>query len=470
AINFLMSTPAHPYEPVRSCSTGTSHAAKQNQRVAAGLDAGYKPSWQLLNRSEVGLVGHSYGAAGVSYIAQWDPRVKAVVGLDNLGGPSPNAAQEGDVSGSTISVNVGEAGCPADPADRTTVPITKPGLGISADYFLPPTPNLKLPDPATKEQRSGNYSKASVDSGEIVIRGGSHLDFSFIPNQAFGASYYGPDLIDWYTTAWFDKYLKHDQSADSRLLSERWRDYEPEAAIDPNHDANAFSFYYYSRMDIHLTTGQRSDCEDLRDGCPGMTPTAQDGYPGNYSYLSIDTSPDSVFEPGQGLKGTTPARKGCPAATGKLRGNTLGLLRLGMTRAQARHAYRLSSTRGFKYKDFFCLTPNGVRVGYASPKLIRTVPKREREHLLKHVIWASTSNAFYSVRGIHPGATLTAAAKALHPAGPFHVGLNYWYLAANGRSTAVLKVRHGIVEEIGIGDKALIHGHKADLAFLENFD
>lgn len=301
AIDFLLSTRQHPYEPVPSCTTGTSHAAKQNARVKAGLDAAYNPFWQLLNPNEIGLAGHSYGAAGVSYIAQWDPRVKAVVAWDNLGGPGPAA---GAVPGAA-SGTIGEAACPADPADRKVVPITKPGLGISADYGLPPTPNLSLPDPRVKEAESLAYSKAGVDSGEIVIRGGSHLDFSFIPNPAFGASYYGPDIIDWYTTAWFNKYLKHDKSANNMLLTERWRNYEPEAAIDPNHDGNAFSFYYYSRLDIHLANGKRWDCEDLRDGCPGMVPTADDGWHGNYSYISIDTSADSVFGPGQGLSSTS---------------------------------------------------------------------------------------------------------------------------------------------------------------------
>jgi dienelactone hydrolase len=296
AIDFLLSTPQHPYEPVPSCSSATSHDAKQNQRVAAGFDAAYNPFWQLLDRSEIGLVGHSYGAAGVSYIGQWDKRVKAIVALDNLGGPGPDA---GAVPGSGPSPQgpIGEAGCPADPADRTTVPITKPALGISADYGLPPTPNTSLPDPTFKESESVAYSKAGVDSGEIVIRGGSHLDFSFIPNQAFGASLRGPDVTDWYLTAWFDRYLKHAPGAQGRLLSERWRDDPVEAAVDPNHDGNAFSFYYYSRLDIGLTGGGRFDCEDLRDGCPGMVPKAADGYPGNYSYVSIDTSPDAVRGP-----------------------------------------------------------------------------------------------------------------------------------------------------------------------------
>jgi dienelactone hydrolase len=300
AIDFFLSNPQHPYEPPASCNTPTSHAVKQNERVKAGLDAAYDPFWQLLDPTELGLVGHSYGAAGVSYIAQWDPRVKAVVALDNLGGPAP---KDGAAVGSSGNSSIGEADCPADPADRTTVPITKPGLGISADYGLPPTPNTSLPDPRFKEAESLGYSKAGIDSGEIVIRGGSHLDFSFIPNQAFGASLRGPDITDWYMSAWFDKYLKHDPGADPMLLSQRWRGDPVEASVDPNHDGNAFSFYYYSRLDIRLAKGGTFDCEDLRDGCAGMV--GGDGYKGDYSYVSIDTMPDSVSGPGAALKASS---------------------------------------------------------------------------------------------------------------------------------------------------------------------
>jgi hypothetical protein len=188
------------------------------------------------------------------------------------------------------------------------VPITKPALGISADYGLPPTPNTSLPDPRFKEQESVAYSRAGVDSGEIVIRGGSHLDFSFIPNQAFGASLRGPDITDWYTSAWFDKYLKHEGAAEAALLSNRWRDDPVEAHVDPNHDPNALSFYYYSRLDIHRFNGRVWDCEDLRDGCPGMVPAGDDGWHGNYSYVAIDTSPDSVSGPGSALRASSSLR------------------------------------------------------------------------------------------------------------------------------------------------------------------
>ncbi len=291
AIDFLLSTPSHPYEPVPSCTTGNSHDAKQNARVHAGFDTAYNPFWSLLDPSEIGLAGHSYGAAGVSYIAQWDPRVKAVVAWDNLGGPGPNAAA---TVGSGSMFGGGETGCPAFAGDRTIVPVTKPGLGISADYGLPPTPNLSLPNPFAKEAESLVYSKAGVDSGEIVIRGGSHLDFSFIPNAAFGATLRGADLIAWYTTAWFDRYLLHSSAGESMLLSDRWRDDPVESLIDLGHDGNAFSFYFYSRLDVHTLAGQAVDCEDLRDGCAALIPAAHDGFTGGYSYHALDTSADAA--------------------------------------------------------------------------------------------------------------------------------------------------------------------------------
>ena len=161
--------------------------------------------------------------------------------------------------------------------------------------------------------------------------------------------------------------------------------------------------------------------------------------------------------------------RGCPGATGKLSGSTLGLVTLGITRARARRAYTHSSDRGTRFEDFFCLTPIGVRVGYASTVLLKTLSRAQRKRLSGRVVWASTSNAFYAVDGVRPGATLTAAHKHLQLTGPFHVGLNFWYLAPNGSSTAVLKVRHGIVEEIGIGDKQITQGHKAQLTFLKSF-
>jgi dienelactone hydrolase len=283
AINFMLSSAAHPYVPVASCSTGTSHRAKQERRAKAGLNAAYNPLSAFVDAKRLGIAGHSYGAAGVSYIAQWDPRVKAVVAWDNLSGADPNAPFMG---GGPV-----EEPCPANPAARKAVPYTKPALGMSADYGLPATPNRSDPDPKAKSARSVEYSKAGVDSGELIIRGGSHLDFSWIPNAAFSGSLRGADMIDWYTTAWFDKYVKGDCTADRRLLTNRWRHDGEEAAIDPDHDGNMMSFYYRSRLDFHLAGGKHYDNENLRDDAGGLSDA--DGYPGEYSYVQIDRSPDT---------------------------------------------------------------------------------------------------------------------------------------------------------------------------------
>jgi hypothetical protein len=94
----------------------------------------------------------------------------------------------------------------------------------------------------------------------------------------------------------------------------------------------------------------------------------------------------------------------CPGATGRLSGATIGLIRLGMSRRQAQQAYAHHSNRGKQYEDFFCLTPIGVRVGYASPKLLNRLSQADRGKLKSRVVWASTSNPHYALNGIRPAA------------------------------------------------------------------
>jgi hypothetical protein len=178
-----------------------------------------------------------------------------------------------------------------------------------------------------------------------------------------------------------------------------------------------------------------------------------------------------VAGPGSGSNGAGSAPgASCPVVTGSLHGKTLGLVRLGMTRAQARHAYSHSSNRGRRYEDFFCLTPIGVRVGYASPKLLGRMPRRQRGRYRGRVVWASTSDVHFAIGGVRPGATVRAARRMIRHLGtPFEVGLNDWYLTRMSGATAVLKVRHGVVEEIGIADLALTRNRVADRIFLHSF-
>lgn len=179
--------------------------------------------------------------------------------------------------------------------------------------------------------------------------------------------------------------------------------------------------------------------------------------------------------PGAGGGGAPPLGSGtsgakgsarCPGASRRLHGTRLGLLALGMTRAQARVAYRLRLAQGSRYEDVFCLTPLGIRVGYASPRLLRTLPRRQRRRLQGRVVWISTANRFYALRGIRPGTRLAHARRRLRPSRAFHVGQNFWYFSANGASTALLKVRRGVIEEIGIADRRLVRTRRARLTFL----
>ena len=96
-------------------------------------------------------------------------------------------------------------------------------------------------------------------------------------------------------------------------------------------------------------------------------------------------------------------RREVSGATGRLSGTTLGLVKLGVSRASEHYLYRHHSDRGKQYEDFFCLTPIGVRVGYGSPKLLKILTTKQRKALRDRVVWASTSNPFYSIDGVRRG-------------------------------------------------------------------
>ena len=103
------------------------------------------------------------------------------------------------------------------------------------------------------------------------------------PVAALPATLRGIDLVTWYTTAWFDKYLDHDPTADARLLTLRWHDDAATRRLDGN--GNLLSWHFRSRLDIHRADGRRYRCEDLRRGCAGMVPAARDGWTGTYDFV-----------------------------------------------------------------------------------------------------------------------------------------------------------------------------------------
>ena len=251
ALDFLLSTPDAPYEPRAAEGSNAEAAAKQERRVASGHADAHNPLHGIVDPERIGIAGLSLGASAVSGVGTDDQRVDAIVAWDNLRAPAEGSAPR------------------------------VPALGISNDYGLTPTPFTEDPDPQAKNAAFAAYRAAGVDSMQVNIRGGTHYESSYIPNPAFGATLRGIDLVGWYTTAWFDKYVKGDPTADARLLSDRWLDDPRSAEVDPAGDGNVFSSYFRSAVDVG-----GFECEDMRAGCGGaLVPQAQDGVDGEWSFL-----------------------------------------------------------------------------------------------------------------------------------------------------------------------------------------
>ena len=297
ALDFALSTPAAPYDPRPSCTSGTDHSPKQDRRVAAGLNAAFNPLHDLVDPQRVGIAGHSLGASAVSYIGQIDPRVDGIVAWDNLSAP-------GSGFGEAPECISGSAPRPAEP------PITKPAMGISNDYGIAPAPLTEDPDPEGENAAFIAYKAAGVDSFQFHIRGGSHEESALIPGMTVPilglATLRGSDLVAWYSTAWFDKHVKCagdvscEQDADRRLLTDRWRNDLRSGQIDTNDDPNAFSFYRLSRYDFLTATGDEVACDDVRTGCASM---GADGL-----RRATTTSPTPTRRPADRPRARAPAR------------------------------------------------------------------------------------------------------------------------------------------------------------------
>ena len=161
----------------------------------------------------------------------------------------------------------------------------------------------------------------------------------------------------------------------------------------------------------------------------------------------------------------------CPKPSGKLRGTSLGPLKLGMTRAAAR---RKLKRFGVTHNDFdnFCLYAGwGIRVGYPSTKLVKALPSSERGQISGRIVLALSANPFYALDGVRPGARLTAAVtRKLKLGADLQIGSNRWYIAPGKASNGVLKVRHGVIQEVGIANLQLTGGRAAQQRFLTSFD
>lgn len=160
----------------------------------------------------------------------------------------------------------------------------------------------------------------------------------------------------------------------------------------------------------------------------------------------------------------------CPAPRGRISGSNVGVLKLGMTQSQARHALpRFTVTRN--HFDNFCLFAGwGIRVAYPTKLLLANVPAAVGKSIKGRVVLALTANPFYNYHGIKPGAKVSALAKKVKLTRVFHVGSNTWYLALAKPADGIFKVRRGVIHEIGLVSRTLATTRRAQARMLRTFN
>jgi hypothetical protein len=159
---------------------------------------------------------------------------------------------------------------------------------------------------------------------------------------------------------------------------------------------------------------------------------------------------------------------GCADPTGQLNATSLGAVTLGATRARTQRVLPRFTVRNYHTDDFCLFGGPGVRVGYASARLLGTSPAA-KQTITGTVLLALTANRLYTLRGVRPGARLAAVAHQLKLAGPVHAGLNDWYVVPGATNNGLLKVRNGVILEVGIVNKQLTNGPVAQHRLLRNF-
>jgi hypothetical protein len=238
AIDFFHATPAQPYPH-------TPEGADAGE-VAAPVRA-HNPFYEALDRSRLGIVGHSLGATGVS----------VVQGLDPWPGALPRNPVDVAVAWDNLATEWQETGYEIEPR--------VPAMGQAADYGLTPRPKERPPDPDAKVGGFRAWREAGVDAYQVVVRGGTHYEWSRVPTFPATSWSFGNALADHYSLAWLDRWLKRPSEpgyddADDRLLAD--------GAF-----ADRLSFYYRSARDYRDRQGDRHVAEDVRGA--GGAPAAE---------------------------------------------------------------------------------------------------------------------------------------------------------------------------------------------------
>lgn len=176
----------------------------------------------------------------------------------------------------------------------------------------------------------------------------------------------------------------------------------------------------------------------------------------------------SASAPSQGVLVASGSTK-CPRPTGSLSGLKIGVLRIGMTKTQARKTLKIFKVTKNRFDNFCLFAGWGIRVAYPTPSLLKTVSPHVARGLKNRIAIALTANPFYAFKGVRPGTAVASVIRRLHLGKPFHVGSNEWYFSPAKPANGLLKVRGGIIQEVGLATRALSGSRHAQSRLLRAF-
>lgn len=163
-------------------------------------------SWlRKADLTRVGLAGHSLSARAASYLGGLDERIKAVVAWDNLSSDLYGDAGVSSGGGACGAVIGGE------PPGSLPVTIRVPSLGQASDL---PGSCTQDSNPDAKKSAYARWRQAGVPSMQLVFAGARHADWA----QSAQSDSQQLELFQYYSRAWFDLYLRGDESARARLI------------------------------------------------------------------------------------------------------------------------------------------------------------------------------------------------------------------------------------------------------------
>jgi dienelactone hydrolase len=192
ALRFFYATTASPYVPGGWSRADVAAARAQGDPSISWVN----PLAPLLDRTRLGLAGHSLGASAISTVQQcsdagtlWKTEkaclgvsypIKAIVGWDGV-------------------------------SSRGVVPVV-PAMTQQADgYFLNPTLSYTAPDPTAHLAVQKMWTAKGLDNYSLTVRGGTHIEWVDVP-YILPSTTYGNRMADHYTLAWFQRYLSPDAS------------------------------------------------------------------------------------------------------------------------------------------------------------------------------------------------------------------------------------------------------------------